>query len=384
MSLPNQIPLSLYIHFPWCVQKCPYCDFNSHALRRDDLPELIYIDALLNDLDQSILQIGDRSIQSIFMGGGTPSLFSPTALNKLLKGIHKRLTVVPGAEITLEANPGTIEHGRFADYAALGINRISLGAQSFNPAQLKQLGRIHGADEIIQAVDEIHQAGIANFNLDIMHGLPQQTVASAIADLQQAIALEPTHLSWYQLTIEPNTVFYRRPPALPSEGALAEIENVGKQLLSEYGYQQYEISAYAQTDRQSWHNLNYWQFGDYIGIGAGAHSKITDKNGIVRRIHKRKQPSSYLEGASKFVVGTEIIEISAMPLEFMLNALRLNQGFTIEQFIARTGLSIDAIAKPLQTGYQKGLLVQQGDRIKVTGIGRRFLNDTLLLFSADE
>lgn len=375
------IPLSLYIHFPWCVQKCPYCDFNSHALKTD-LPEAIYIQALLADLEQDLPLVWGRRIISIFMGGGTPSLFSANALDTLLQGIRARLPFVNGIEITLEANPGTIEHGRFADYKAIGINRISLGAQSFNPQHLKQLGRIHNQNDIYRAVDELRHAGLENFNLDIMHGLPGQTAAQAEQDIEQAIQLKPTHISWYQLTLEPNTLFYAKPPVLPGEAVLADIETVGKARLAQAGYEQYEISAYSQPGKQSVHNLNYWQFGDYLGIGAGAHGKVTTMaTGEVTRRWKQKHPKAYLDPERPFVGGEQVIEQAVLPLEFMLNALRLNGGFSIEQFESYTGLPLQRIVEPLQAGYDKQLLVRQGDRITTTALGQRFLNDTLQLFS---
>lgn len=378
MNFAAPVPLALYLHIPWCVKKCPYCDFNSHPLK-GKAPEGQYIKALLNDLENDLPKVWGRRLVSIFIGGGTPSLFSARALDELLSGVRARLAFNPGIEITLEANPGTIERGQFADYKAIGINRVSLGVQSFNPRHLKLLGRIHQAEEAIRATEELHAAGYETFNLDIMHGLPEQSTAEALADLQQAISLKPYHISWYQLTLEPQTLFYAKPPALPPDETLAEIEAQGKRLLTEADFQQYEISAYGKPGHESKHNVNYWQFGDYLGIGAGAHGKITDmQHQNVVRSWKEKHPYTYQQG--KYLSGEKIIDDAEMPFEFMLNALRLKAGFTVQLFAERTGLPISAIATPLQQAYQKGLLERVGDTIRATQQGYLFLNDTINLF----
>lgn len=353
-------------------------------LRKGQFSEDEYISALLRDLEIDLTQyhaaISARELTSIFLGGGTPSLFSGSALARLLSSAQQRLAFEPDIEITLEANPGTIEHGQFAEYYQAGINRISLGAQSFDSGHLKQLGRIHDPVSIVKAVNEIKQAGFENFNIDIMHGLPNQTIEQARSDLQQAIDLSPTHISWYQLTIEPNTVFYRQPPRLPNDDLLAEIEQAGKHLLAKNGYVQYEVSAYSKAGYQSKHNLNYWQFGDYLGIGAGAHGKITVAipDQIIRTCKKR-QPSSYLSG-NPYALESEAIKPDELILEFMLNALRLTHGFTVEQFESHTGVCIYCIESQLKQGIQQGLLTQQDNRIQPTDKGQQFLNDLLLLF----
>lgn len=364
-------PLTLYIHFPWCVKKCPYCDFNSHALS-GALPSERYIEKLIQDFKNDYAHAGvhKRKIASIFMGGGTPSLFSAKELSPLFAALLPHCE--KNLEITLEANPGTIERGQFKDYFALGINRISLGVQSFNEKHLKKLGRIHNTDDIFKAVEELTSAGFSNFNLDLMHGLPDQTLEEALADLRQAIDLHPTHLSWYQLTIEPNTYFAAKPPALPHDDALADIEEAGFEVLSTAGFARYEVSAFAREDRYCQHNLNYWEFGDYLGIGAGAHGKI----GLIRTT-KPKLPKTYM---GPFSPHTEPISKSALPFEFMMNTLRLVRGFPISLFEERTGLSIDAIAPTLEILYEKKLLIAEQGHIKTTPLGQRFLNDLLTHF----
>ncbi len=363
----NMIPLALYLHFPWCVKKCPYCDFNSHALS-GSLPAERYIARLIEDFSLNS-GIG-RKITSIFMGGGTPSLFSAKELSPLFDVILPHCE--RDLEITLEANPGTIERGQFKDYFDLGINRISLGVQSFNEKHLKKLGRIHNTDDIFKAVDELTSAGFSNFNLDLMHGLPDQTPEEALSDLKQAIDLNPTHLSWYQLTIEPNTYFATKPPTLPNDDALADIEDAGFKLLAQAGFERYEVSAFARDGRYCQHNLNYWQFGDYLGIGAGAHGKIN-----LTRTTKPKLPKTYM---GMFPPATEVIASDALPFEFMMNALRLTHGFPIPLFEERTGLPLTLIAPTLQTLYQKKLLIAEHGRIKTTPLGQRFLNDVLEQF----
>ncbi|MDF2690973.1 MAG: coproporphyrinogen oxidase [Gammaproteobacteria bacterium] len=374
------IPLSLYVHLPWCVRKCPYCDFNSHA-KPNELPEQAYIQALLQDLEQDAPMAQGRPIQSIFLGGGTPSLFSAKSLEILFRGIQKQVNVAADCEISLEANPGTIERGKFKEYRDIGINRISLGVQSFQTEQLTKLGRIHSSDEAVRAVEEIYCAGFSNFNIDLMHGLPGQGLEKGLADIKQALQLEPPHLSWYQLTIEPNTLFYAKPPQLPEDEVLAEIEAEGEALLAKAGFLHYETSAFAKPNHQCRHNINYWQFGDYLGIGAGAHAKITDTaQQKIFRFYKHKHPKAYLDPDQNFIAEMKSIEQSELAMEFMLNCLRIKDGFTIQQFETRTGLKFDSIKAPLNIAYQKQLLEREGDVIRPTLQGARFLNEILTLF----
>lgn len=377
MSLP---PLSLYVHIPWCVRKCPYCDFNSHAAP-EQLPEADYVRALLDDLDSELPLVQGRELQSIFIGGGTPSLFSAQAIGQIIAGVAARTPFANDIEITLEANPGTFEQARFEGFRAAGVNRLSIGIQSFNATHLQRLGRIHNPAEALAAA----RASVEIFprvNLDLMHGLPQQTPAEAMDDLQQALAINPGHLSWYQLTIEPNTEFHARPPSLPLDEALWEIQEQGQALLEQAGYRQYEISAYAQPGRQARHNLNYWQFGDYIGIGAGAHGKLSRYEGdqlVIERRHKLRQPKGYFDPALR-LAGQEVIAADERAFEFMLNALRLSDGVSAELFQARTGLPLESIAPTLQQARRRGLLLDQPDRLAPTLQGRLFLNDLLELF----
>ena len=374
-------PLSLYVHIPWCVRKCPYCDFNSHAAP-EQLPEAAYVDALLEDLTADLPLAGSRPLQSIFIGGGTPSLFSAGAIDRLLQGIRDRIELVADAEITLEANPGTFERERFEAYRAAGINRLSIGVQSFNAEHLKQLGRIHNPDEALRAAE----AAVAIFprvNLDLMHGLPGQTVEQALYDLKQALAFDPGHLSWYQLTIEPNTEFHARPPRLPLDEALWEIQEQGQTLLDAQGYAQYEISAYARPGQQARHNLNYWQFGDYLGIGAGAHGKISylDTQGVlqIERRHKMRQPKGYL-APERRLAGQQRIPLDERPFEFMMNALRLTSGTETDLFQERTGVNFADIVPILKKAQQLELLDCSSTRLAPTRQGRLFLNDLLALF----
>jgi len=377
MSLP---PLSLYVHIPWCVRKCPYCDFNSHAAP-EQLPEAAYVAALLDDLDTDLALTGGRELQSIFIGGGTPSLFSAASIQQLLNGIATRMPLAADVEITLEANPGTFELARFEGFKAAGVNRLSIGVQSFNAEHLQRLGRIHNPVEALAAA----RAAVDIFprvNLDLMHGLPGQTPAQALADLQQALEINPGHLSWYQLTIEPNTEFHARPPSLPLDEALWDIQEQGQTLLEQAGYRQYEISAYARPAQQARHNLNYWQFGDYIGIGAGAHGKLSRYEGgqlVIERRHKLRQPKGYFDPTLR-LAGQEVITADERPFEFMLNALRLTDGVTAELFSARTGLPLENIAPLLQQARQRGLLAEEPNRLAPTLQGRLFLNDLLELF----
>jgi putative oxygen-independent coproporphyrinogen III oxidase len=374
------IPLSLYVHLPWCVAKCPYCDFNSHAVPRDGLPERAYTAALLADLEFAAEAARGRRLVSVFFGGGTPSLFTAESIARVLARARELLGVVPDVEVTLEANPGAVEHARFAEYRAAGVNRVSLGAQSFDDARLAALGRIHAASETCDAVAELRSAGIDNLNLDLMYALPGQDVAAALADLEHAIALEPTHLSHYQLTLEPGTAFYHRPPALPDDELGFEIQLACQDRLAAAGYAQYEVSGYARAGQRCLHNLNYWQFGDYLGIGAGAHAKLTNDapHAIVRSARVRS-PVRYLGALDP----AERIEASApvasaeLPFEYFLNALRLNEGFDWAQFEARTGLDRGAAAATCDQAAADGLLEPVSGRSgwRPTELGRRFLND---------
>ncbi len=377
----SDIPLALYAHFPWCVQKCPYCDFNSHK-KPDALPETRYVDALLEDLDHDLARyFADRSIPplvSIFLGGGTPSLFAPASIARLLAGVRTRLPCAADMEVTLEANPGTIERGRFAEYRAAGVNRVSLGAQSFSAAQLRQLGRIHNVADIGRAAEELHQVGLANFNLDLMYALSQQTLEQALEDLQQALALQPAHLSHYQLTLEPGTAFYHQPPPLPDDELAFDMQQACQSLLSAHGFRQYEVSAYARI-AQSTHNRNYWEFGDYLGLGAGAHGKLT-VHGEIWRTERAKSPKAYLEDSVSARQTSRAIAASELPFEFMLNALRLTDGFDESLFQARTGLTWECLQAPISEAVSRGLLAQSGERWQATRQGSAFLNDLITLF----
>ena len=378
-SLSTQPPLGLYVHIPWCVRKCPYCDFNSHESRT--IPEADYIAALLQDLRQDQQLAQGRAIDSIFFGGGTPSLFSADSYDALLQSINQIIPIAPSAEITLEANPGTFEYEKFAGFYKAGINRLSLGVQSFDPNQLKALGRIHNRDEAINAIRAARAVGFEKLNIDLMHGLPQQTVTSALTDLQQAISLEPSHLSWYQLTIEPNTVFYNKPPLLPEDDDLGDIEDAGKALLQQQGFQQYETSAYAKPGFQCAHNLNYWRFGDYLAIGSGAHGKITERdNGKVMRYQKTRLPQDYLNPLKAFTARQQTIAAQDLPFEFFMNALRLQEPIPKTLFNARTGLKVDVVKQTMLEAIDQGLLLDQGDCWRTTELGQRFLNTLLNLF----
>ncbi|MBS0288908.1 MAG: radical SAM family heme chaperone HemW [Proteobacteria bacterium] len=371
------IPLSLYIHFPWCVKKCPYCDFNSHTLDKM-LPEEQYIDALLLNLKQHLPLIQHRTIKSIFMGGGTPSLFSPQAFDKLLQGIYRYCNLASDIEITLEANPGTVEQQRFKAYRAIGINRLSLGIQSFNKKHLKILGRIHDDKEALQAIDCVKQAGFSNFNLDLMFGLPQQTQAEGLACLETAIAMAPTHISWYELTIEPNTPFWHKPPTLPLADDIATLQEVGQARLAQAGFQQYEVSAYAK--KPCLHNLNYWEFGDYLAIGAGSHAKITHPDTQkIERFHHHRHPKKYME-LTGFVQSREILSEEKLPFEFMLNALRLKNGVPSSYFSERTNIMLDTISKHLLKAQHLGLIKPFSNQICTTLLGYRFLNEAISIF----
>jgi len=373
-------PLAIYVHLPWCVRKCPYCDFNSHAAP-PDLPQGRYVDWLLQDLEHDLRWVHGREIHSIFFGGGTPSLFAPEQIARLLDGLRLHIDHAVDVEITLEANPGTIEHGRFAGYRQAGVTRISLGVQSFNDAHLQRLGRIHSGAQAEVAVEELRTAGFDNFNLDLMYALPEQTFEQALYDIDCAIALKPAHISHYQLTLEPGTVFYHQPPPLPDDDTAWSMQIECQARLTANGYEQYEVSAYASAGRQCRHNLNYWQFGDYLGLGAGAHGKISTADGIVRTV-RTKQPREYLAASASAVRLTEaaIVPVAQLPFEFMLNALRLHRGFSTADFVGRTGLSIDVLAKPLRESVARGLLTQDSGYWRPTEHGRRFLNDLQAIF----
>jgi oxygen-independent coproporphyrinogen-3 oxidase len=374
-------PVAIYVHLPWCVSKCPYCDFNSH-LRPDALPEAEYVAALLADLDRDLDLAAGRPVASVFLGGGTPSLFGAGAIAALLEGLAARLPFLPDAEVTMEANPGTVEHGRFAGYADAGVNRISLGAQSFDATALKALGRIHGPAEIGAAVAELDAAGIANFNLDLMYALPGQTRESALADLEAAIALRPTHLSHYQLTLEPGTAFFRRPPPLPDDDLAWQMQLDCQVRLAAAGFAQYEVSAYAKPERQCRHNLTYWRFGDYLGIGAGAHGKLT-VDGRVVRTEKARSPRAYLEAAGLAGTRHEVPE-AQLPFEYMLNTLRLREGFTTADFARAAALPASRIGPTLADLAARGLIGSEQGRFRPTELGFRFLNEVIAAFLPDE
>ena len=372
-------PLSMYIHIPWCVRKCPYCDFNSHH-SGPSVPEEAYVDALLADLDRELPAIQGRTLHSIFFGGGTPSLFSAAALGRLLRGVEARVPFAPDIEITLEANPGTFEQDKFKAYRQTGINRLSIGVQSFQSSKLEKLGRIHDGDEAVRAAAMARAAGFDNFNLDLMHGLPDQSLDEALADLRQAIDLGPTHLSWYQLTLEPNTVFWSQPPTLPEDDTLWDIQEAGQALMAAQGYAQYEVSAYARADRAARHNLNYWRFGDFIGIGAGAHGKLSYPDGRIVRTWKTRLPKDYLNPDKPFLAGEKVLPRDELPFEFLMNVLRLTEGAEAALFTERTGLPLAQLTSARRLAEQKGLLRVEPDRLAATPQGQLFLNDLLQYF----
>ena len=396
-------PLALYVHLPWCVRKCPYCDFNSHEPGRAMIPiampgegasagsppaspalpaelESEYVRALVQDLESALPEVWGRRIHSVFFGGGTPSLFSAESIDALLSAFRARLALAPGCEVTLEANPGTFEAAKFRGYRDAGVNRLSIGVQSFDPEALRALGRIHGAEEARRAID-IARASFDNVNLDLMYALPEQTLERARADVEEAIAARTAHLSFYHLTLEPNTVFHRRPPPLPDDDSAALMQDLIAERLARSGYVNYETSAWALPGRECRHNLNYWSFGDYVGIGAGAHSKVSFPERVVRSM-RVKQPREYLKRASAGQAVQEGRELSRADLvfEFMMNALRLAEGFAVATFLERTGLQIAAAERPLARAEQRGLIERDRERIRPTALGRRFLNDLLELF----
>lgn len=382
-------PLALYVHVPWCVRKCPYCDFNSHGVGRSAvLPEEEYLAALLDDLEADLPLAGGRPLDSIFIGGGTPSLMSAGFYARFLEALAQRMKLAETIEITLEANPGTLERGRFHGYRQAGINRLSLGVQSFQAEQLAALGRIHSGDDAVAAVDEARLAGFDNINLDLMHGLPGQTPELALADLERALALSPEHLSWYQLTLEPNTEFHSRPPALPEEETLWDIQDLGHERLESAGLSRYEISAYARPGRRSRHNLNYWRFGDYLGIGAGSHGKLSalDESGRlqIERRWKARQPEAYLrrrQDLRGFVAGSSFVADDELPLEFAMNALRLVDGVALADWQTHTGRPLAMLKERLVAAQNKGLLVEDARRLQASPQGLLFLNELLALVS---
>ncbi|HKS93306.1 MAG TPA: radical SAM family heme chaperone HemW [Gammaproteobacteria bacterium] len=370
-------PLSLYVHLPWCVRKCPYCDFNSHALR-GELPQAEYAAALLRDLDQDLPRAAGRPVQTVFFGGGTPSLFQPETIAAILGGVRRHLVLIPDAEITLEANPGTVERGRFAEYRAAGITRLSIGVQSFNARHLQVLGRIHSVAEAVHAAEEAHAAGLENFNLDLMYGLPEQNAAQAEADVLRAFALHPAHISHYQLTLEPNTLFHAHPPELPDEDCVWEMQQRCQARLAERGYAQYEISAYARAGRQCRHNLNYWRYGDYLGIGAGAHGKFSDaRAGRIVRLWKVKHPMAYLDsaGTPAGIGGVDEVHGDERIFEFMLNRLRLTEGFNAADFETATGLSFSQPLPILENIRTRGMMEVTNGQWKPSRLGFAHLND---------
>ena len=375
-------PLALYVHIPWCLRKCPYCDFNSHEAK-GEAPEAAYVDALVVDLELALPSIWGRRVFSVFIGGGTPSLFSAAAIDRLLAAIRARVPLEPGAEVTLEANPGTFEREKFAGYRDAGVNRLSLGIQSFDPQHLKDIGRVHDADEARRAADAA-LAIFGNVNFDLMYALPRQTVAEAEADLEVALAFSPPHLSFYHLTLEPNTLFHRYPPPLPDDETTADIEDAVHSKLDAAGYGHYETSAYARPGRECRHNLNYWKFGDYLGIGAGAHSKLSFADRVVRQV-RHKQPKQYLE---QIALGAPLMEDSVVKrddigFEFMLNALRLTEGVPATLFAERTGYPLSLVRRGLEEAEARGLLERDPSVLRPTPLGQRFLNDLQQLFLAD-
>jgi oxygen-independent coproporphyrinogen-3 oxidase len=375
-------PLSLYIHIPWCVRKCPYCDFNSHEMR-EGIPEQAYVAALVTDLERELPKVWGRTVETVFIGGGTPSLFSPDGIEQLLNAVRARLPLKPDAEITLEANPGTVDSKRFRGFREAGITRLSIGIQSFQADQLRALGRIHDDSEAIAAVESARTAGFDNINLDLMFGLPGQDIAGALADLQTAAGFGPAHLSWYELTIEPNTWFYRHPPDRPDDELLWDMQQAGHALLASHGYARYEVSAFAREDRRCRHNLNYWEFGDYIGIGAGAHGKLTDAAAqSVYRTAKIRHPRSYIEAlqAGRDPGGITRLTAGDVLLEFCMNALRLEDGFSPATFTANTGLQATSMLTACESADADGLLEIGDERIRCTHRGRRYLNDVLQHF----
>ena len=391
INLLNNLPLALYIHLPWCVRKCPYCDFNSHEITGGSFPEKDYIDAIIRDLKFSAGQFRAREIISIFFGGGTPSVISANGIGMILEAVNAISVLSADTEITLEANPGAVDSGRFAAYKRLGVNRLSIGVQSFSDDKLAAIGRIHNGNDALAAFETAVSAGFSNINIDLMYGLPGQTTEDALSDLTRAVSLGPTHVSLYQLTIEPNTVFYSKPPTLPDDDLTWQMQTCGQDYLARHRYRQYEISAWSRENHECLHNTNYWQFGDYIGIGAGAHSKITTRNDAgclslqttVTRQSRLRSPASYIRnaGTASVIADHKTLTKEDCILEFMLNALRLNEGVPQDYFSERTGLSSDAIYEQVESARNDGLLEDGQELIKATGKGARYLNDLLQYFN---
>ncbi|MCU0937045.1 MAG: radical SAM family heme chaperone HemW [Gammaproteobacteria bacterium] len=377
-------PLALYVHVPWCVRKCPYCDFNSHALRPGGVPEREYLEAILDDLAEEAAGVAGRSLETVFFGGGTPSLLSPETVARVLEAARRDPGVRPDAEVTLEANPGTVERGRLSELRAAGVNRLSIGVQSFDDGLLARIGRIHSGEEALVAVEAARAAGFDNLNLDLMYGLPGQTPGAALADLNSALALGPEHVSHYQLTLEPGTPFHRAPPSLPDDEAVSEIESACPARLAEAGYRRYEISAFARPGMECRHNLGYWTFGDYLPVGPGAHGKVTRPDGlrVVRRV-RRRHPEDYLRaGAGQRVAEQRELGREDLAFEFFLNALRLPDGVPAGLYSERTGLSLETVAGPLAEARRRGLLADDRERLQPTEEGLRYLNDLCGLFLA--
>ncbi|MDZ7750698.1 MAG: radical SAM family heme chaperone HemW [Gammaproteobacteria bacterium] len=380
----GRVPVSLYVHIPWCVRKCPYCDFNSHPTR-GELPEGPYVAALLDDLDHERDAIAGRTIHSVFIGGGTPSLFAPASIARLLRGIARRVDLADDCEVTLEANPGTVDAGRFAGFREAGVNRLSIGVQSFDDRMLRRLGRIHGAHDALVAARSALAAGFDGVNLDLMFGLPGQSHAGAVRDVEMALELAPGHVSYYQLTLEPNTLFHVRPPELPQDDAVTAMWDHGRSLLEGAGYAQYEVSAYAVPGRACRHNLNYWCFGDYAGIGAGAHGKYSRADGAVVRTVKHKHPTAYLQAAGDGrLLSRRVVERRDLTVEFMMNALRIRGGVSMELYSARTGLPAAGLRAAIGRGRELGLLAPGVDRICPTDVGYRFVDRLVELFLEEE
>ena len=383
MSATEAIPLSLYVHIPWCIRKCPYCDFNSHQAAPQDIPQQEYIDALYRDLEQLLPRVWGRRVSTVFIGGGTPSLLSAENVYELLSGIRARLPLIAHSEITMEANPGSLELEKFREFRDAGITRMSLGVQSFSDEYLQRLGRIHTSDQVHRAIETVTDCQYDSFNLDLMFGLPGQGMADVLSDLDTALDYQPPHLSLYQLTIEPNTLFSHSLPAnLPEDDQLAEMQDALVSQAQQAGLSRYEVSAYASTGNECRHNLNYWQFGDYLGIGAGAHSKISDPEGIWR-FSRPRQPASYMasSGAEASYINQRKLDRNDLVLEFMINALRLFNGFSYSQFSRSTGLNQEVLAEGVMEAVDKGLLLEQGDRVRATDRGFRFLSEIQLLFT---